>query len=303
MPTISEEKYNTLASSLNFSIITSYKTANFKLKIKHNTCGTILYMSPNSFISKKEKCKFCRDKIFLEKLEQTFRNSHKNLYNYNMNSYSGMLNNMEMICEKHGVFNQSPVNHSQGKGCKYCNIDDGFGVQMTILDFITKCSEVHNNLYDYSESVYTRAIDPINIICSKHGLYTQKQAQYHLSGSGCPICGIKKSIFNDGDYYKDQKLILYYVLIDGCQWKIGVTLARHYKNHKETIRKRFRKDFEKMKILDYLIFDDGEIGFNLEQKIISRYRNKLILKENRIISSGHTETFYEDVLNGKIVTD
>ena len=58
---------------------------------------------------------------------------------------------------------------------------------LTNEQFKERASHIHKNKYDYSitEFIATRA--PINIICNKHGTFTQL-ARTHLKGSGCKKC-------------------------------------------------------------------------------------------------------------------
>lgn len=70
--------------------------------------------------------------------------------------------------------------------------------KLTIEDFIIKANKVHNNQYDYSNSLYVNNVTPIEIICHIHGSFKQKPSD-HLrgggkntnrpSGCGCPKCG------------------------------------------------------------------------------------------------------------------
>lgn len=55
---------------------------------------------------------------------------------------------------------------------------------------IERARKVHGNKYDYSKSVYTKLIEPMEIICPKHGSFFQSPHQ-HLKGQGCPKCGIE----------------------------------------------------------------------------------------------------------------
>ena len=62
-------------------------------------------------------------------------------------------------------------------------------------EFIRRGRELHGDIYDYSESVFTSCKNPIDIICKKHNYkFTLKRAQAHLQGSfqGCPICSAEK---------------------------------------------------------------------------------------------------------------
>ena len=47
---------------------------------------------------------------------------------------------------------------------------------------------MHGDRYDYSHVAYTKAIEPVEIICAVHGAFSQV-ANEHLMGSGCRLCG------------------------------------------------------------------------------------------------------------------
>lgn len=54
--------------------------------------------------------------------------------------------------------------------------------------FIKKANSIHNNFYDYSESIYEKNTKKIKIICPLHGVF-YPIANNHLRGSRCPNCG------------------------------------------------------------------------------------------------------------------
>lgn len=112
---------------------------------------------------------------------------HGNKYDYSKTVYGN--NDKEkvtIICPEHGEFKQSPVNHLNGQGCKYCTKGKVFSTE----DFINAATLLHNNKYDYSKSTYKKSLENITIICPEHGEFEQYPAK-HLSGQGCPICSKK----------------------------------------------------------------------------------------------------------------
>ena len=50
---------------------------------------------------------------------------HKFKYDYSKSNYSKSGNKLTIICEKHGLFEQSPDNHLKGHGCPVCNYSKG----------------------------------------------------------------------------------------------------------------------------------------------------------------------------------
>lgn len=72
---------------------------------------------------------------------------------------------------------------TNGYGCKICSKRRRY----TTEEWIIEAKSVHMDKYDYSRVIYIDAMTPIDIICSKHGVFTQTPSQ-HLSGRGCPFC-------------------------------------------------------------------------------------------------------------------
>lgn len=56
------------------------------------------------------------------------------------------------------------------------------------LKFIEKALSVHNDKYDYKDTVYINSITKVSIKCKKHGAFKQLPSN-HLKGQGCSICG------------------------------------------------------------------------------------------------------------------
>lgn len=60
---------------------------------------------------------------------------------------------------------------------------------MSTLTFIEKAKRVHGDVYDYTNTKYVRLHTPVDIICRKHGLFSQTPNTHIHSKSGCPECG------------------------------------------------------------------------------------------------------------------
>lgn len=59
--------------------------------------------------------------------------------------------------------------------------------RLTTTQVIDKFKEVHGNMYDYSKVIYTAYKDYVDIICKKHGVFSQR-VNGHMSGKGCRLC-------------------------------------------------------------------------------------------------------------------
>ena len=58
---------------------------------------------------------------------------------------------------------------------------------ITTESYINDVQKVHKGRYDYSKTVYTKAVNSVIITCLTHGDFEQ-QAATHKNGSGCPKC-------------------------------------------------------------------------------------------------------------------
>jgi hypothetical protein len=113
---------------------------------------------------------------------------HNDKYDYSLVNYINAITKVIIICEVHGKFYQTPPNHIHGNGCPKCCKN----IKMNTEDFIKKSNLVHYDKYDYSLTKYIGAKIKVKIVCREHEIFEQKP-YHHLSGRGCPKCGIKES--------------------------------------------------------------------------------------------------------------
>lgn len=59
--------------------------------------------------------------------------------------------------------------------------------RLTTEEFVTRAQGVHGDAYDYSQTEYVKASEPVTIVCPVHGPFLQRPNK-HLSGQGCPEC-------------------------------------------------------------------------------------------------------------------
>ena len=91
---------------------------------------------------------------------------------------------LDMICPKKHQCSIKLNKFLVGRRCGYCA-----GKNKTTSDFIQQANKVHNNKYDYSLVEYIDTNTKVKIICPDHGEFDQG-AGSHLSGRGCPKCGV-----------------------------------------------------------------------------------------------------------------
>lgn len=73
------------------------------LKCGYDTVSTSLSKTTEEFITQAQKV-------------------HKNLYDYSNTIYTGEIDQVEIICKKHGAFLQCPKDHLSGSGCPKCKL-------------------------------------------------------------------------------------------------------------------------------------------------------------------------------------
>jgi hypothetical protein len=122
-----------------------------------------------------------------------FRTIHGEKYDYTKVKYNGAHSKVCIICPHHGEFFQTPSSHLSGCGCPICrNENNRARFLSTLTNFIYKAQKKHNNKYTYERAEYRGAYEPICITCPIHGSFWQAPHN-HLTGNGCPQCGLEKS--------------------------------------------------------------------------------------------------------------
>ena len=116
-------------------------------------------------------------------------------YDYSKVVYKDSNTKVTIICKKHGEFEQLSSNHYK-YGCGRCgremNVRNNYLKEKCKREFISKANIIHQNIYDYSYTIYKNAITKIIVICKKHGEFSISPNN-HLQGKGCPECGKKSA--------------------------------------------------------------------------------------------------------------
>jgi len=135
-----------------------------------------------------------------------FIKKHGNRYDYSKVDYKNNKTNVEIICKKHGLFQQSPYEHKNGNGCPSCSKNRRLDGNM----FIEIANNIHDFTYTYKND-YINSKTKVSIICKKHGEFLMTP-NHHLKGQGCPNCKrslgeliIKKYLNDNKINYEHQK--------------------------------------------------------------------------------------------------
>ena len=132
-------------------------------------------------------------KFDLDSFLKESKKIHNDKYDYSLVKYEGCRINIRIKCPVHGVFEQRPNHHIDGRGCSKCRNDKIKSI--LLLDtsqFIIKAKNIHGDNYDYSLVNYINGKSDIKIICLIHGIFKQRPS-HHLSGHGCRKCSTFKN--------------------------------------------------------------------------------------------------------------
>ncbi len=103
-------------------------------------------------------------------------------------------------CPEHGKFQSTVGRLCLGKGCWPCFVKYTAGKRVNAdaaKGFLEKARGRHGDKYDYSKFAYLSAVKKSIVICRKHNYEFAVTPNGHLSGRGCPKCGIQMSVAED----------------------------------------------------------------------------------------------------------
>lgn len=136
-------------------------------------------MNKKSYLPNKD-----RQNLSAQQFIQRARMKHGDRYDYSLVRYVSTHTKVDIICNHHGIFKQTPNSHTSfGSGCPRCNR----GLVLT-EDFVKRAIKIHGNKYDYSCSVYEGYRTKLQINCYKHGPFFQTPALHTTKKSICPRC-------------------------------------------------------------------------------------------------------------------
>lgn len=130
---------------------------------------------------------------------------HQGKYDYSESEYVSSKTKIKIVCKDHGSFEQLVGNHLKGAGCPQCAMASRISkIAKTLDGFIRQASEIHDNKYDYSHSVYVNDRTKIKIGCPCHGFFEQSPND-HLRGHGCSKCGGSSRLSQEDFIWKSRQ--------------------------------------------------------------------------------------------------
>jgi hypothetical protein len=218
---------------------------------------------------------------------------HNGIYDYSEVVYLNNRSKINIICNKHGVFYQSPRHHLSGHGCKKCANDKlNTDRKLTVSKFIEISNDKHANKYDYTFVNYINNSKKVDILCheknldgSEHGLFQQSPSS-HMNGYGCPICSITNTYNNNQmiQRFNEKHGNLYdYSLTEykNMKTKIKIICSKHGVFQQSPSNHLFQNGCPKCRmstgeIKIKNILDDNSIKYEMEHSFIDcRYKSAL----------------------------
>lgn len=139
---------------------------------------------------------------------------HGDKFTYIRDSFFKQKDKMQIICNIHGEFTQSPDKHiaENSKGCPKCWAAIRSEMLLTIkkkpkpiidaTSFLCRATEKYGDVFVYDLSNYSGITgNKISVTCNIHGVSHQTPVSHLSSAYGCPMCGsIMKVKNNTSDY-------------------------------------------------------------------------------------------------------
>ena len=99
-----------------------------------------------------------------------FKEVHNNYYQYPDFEYKNNNDKINIICPKHGSFEQIISNHASGKGCNQCAREKvGKARRLTLETMLEQFVKKHGTTYNYDQIVEYKGISAkYQIFCNKH---------------------------------------------------------------------------------------------------------------------------------------
>lgn len=209
---------------------------------------------------------------------------HGDKYDYSKAEYTGAKEKVLIRCKVHNHnFMQEANSHCSGSGCPLCqNEISGQYHRLLLSDFITRSTEVHEGVYDYSlVTQFKNSHDKVPILCSEHGVFHQSVANHMHGENGCPSC----ANYTGGGYSQCSPAYFYINLVgDNAALKVGITNFCPVKRSKILNRGSSLP----IKNLYYFYHEDGKFIRDLEMIILRKFETGIISKE--VMRDGFTET-------------
>jgi hypothetical protein len=227
-------------------------------------------------------------------MELSFQNNH--LYNQilSIEGFSNM-NTKCNILTKYGWVNVTPM---ELKRLKNFNILSALNKTEY---FLNRCKEERKdfNNVDYTDAVYYKTEEKLNLRCKIHNYKYNQKAGNHIKGvQGCPFCMGKVLMYNRDnikqhkDFLEKIQGVLYIVKLSNGQesfYKVGITAESRFDYRMNQLKKSYNL------YIEYTEYSNMVDIYNQEQNFLKEFKN---YRYNPLIKfKGYTECLSINPLN------
>jgi hypothetical protein len=173
-----------------------YKSSKEKLTVICKKHGPWQVM-PVNHVSGGKGCPICglnKNKQNLikpvEKFLEEARAIHGNLYKYDLTNYQGAKSKIEITCEHHGLFLQSPEVHLRPSGCPKCskNNRSTYERESSITDVQKRINDASDGIVSIVKESFSNINSKSDFHCKIHGFYKRLVNSALYSKHPCLIC-------------------------------------------------------------------------------------------------------------------
>lgn len=228
-----------------------------------------------------------------EYIKNVFTEVHGSKYGYSDVEYQCMKSKVKIVCDIHGVFEQSPDSHRKGYGCSKC----GYQKNMPNLDYAL--SELRNNNFDDSLSFKIHCFEGnrsvLHVTCAERHEYKTTISNRLKYKYGCKECHKKYLYISNNikdECYKNIKCSLYFLKFEykgEVFYKVGIS-----KNLRKRVQEFRSKTPYNVELIRH-IETDLEDAFKREQNYLFEY--KVFKHFPKYKFGGDSECFKENPTN------
>lgn len=198
-------------------------------------------------------------------------------FDYSKAVYLGSQEKLEIVCQEHGSFWQTPDKHTNGvrpRGCPSCS-----GLQrLSTAEFERRCQEMYpDGRYSYCDTDYVNAKTSVTVKCKKHGNFTVLAFDHMKGRLGCQKC-------STSGYSKHKPGWLYVLKFENFV-KVGIT----NRSPRERIMEVSRSSGKKFQCVFQMKFEDGAQALRIETALLKDLKESF--KNPVEIYDGSTEVF------------
>lgn len=230
------------------------------------------------------------------------KNRYNKIHNYSRlcfdnTEYKRALRYVTVKCRVHGEFLSKPNWLLNGNSCSKCYNDSrAEKISSNTKEFISKAIKRHNLPRDIYDRVdYVSAKGKVLIKCKVHNNYYSITPNDHLTGYGCPVCGLASGGITREEYIKSAKNgnnLVYFIRCwneDEDFYKIGRTFKSVILRFGKGSSLRMPYNYEVL----YEFKNDAATIFDKELELLFKYKE---FKYNpNIYFEGRTECFSKDL--------